>query len=276
MTIKTDADYRAFCELLEKMSGISLGEGKQYLVVSRLRNLMKEEQVDSLDGIISRMRQEPKGSVTMKVIDAMTTNETLWFRDVHPFEILKNQLLTEHYKGQPSKPLRMWSAACSTGQEPYSISMTLEEFYAKNPGTGRASCKIVATDLSDTVLAMARQGEYASLAIGRGLSPERLKKFFTPMADGRSKIRPELAARVEFRKLNLLESYALLGRFDIVFCRNVLIYFTADVKKQILTRIHSCLQPGGYLLLGGSESLNGMGDMYEMVHCRPGIIYRKK
>ncbi len=276
MAIKTDAEYKSFCDLLEKMSGISLGEGKQYLVVSRLRNLMKEEQVEGLDGIIAKMRQEPKGAVTMKVIDAMTTNETLWFRDTHPFEILKNQLLTEHYKGQPSRSLRIWSAACSTGQEPYSISMTLEEFYAKNPGTGKNLSKIVATDLSDTVLAMARQGEYASLAIGRGLSQDRLKRFFMPMADGRSKIKPEVASRVEFRKLNLLESYALLGRFDIVFCRNVLIYFTADVKKQILTKIHSCLQPGGYLFLGGSESLNGMNELYEMVHCRPGIIYRRK
>lgn len=276
MAIKTDADYRAFCELLERYSGISLGEGKQYLVVSRLRTLMKDEGLESLDGIINKMKQDPRGTVTMKVIDAMTTNETLWFRDVHPFEILKNQVLQEHYKGQPSRPLRIWSAACSTGQEPYSISMSLEEYYSKNPGTGRASSKIVATDLSDTVLAMARQGEYASLAIGRGLSPERLKRFFTPMSDGRSKIKPEIASRVEFRKLNLLDSYALLGRYDVIFCRNVLIYFTADVKKQILTKIHGCLNPGGTLFLGGSESLNGMSDLYEMVHCRPGIIYRRK
>lgn len=135
--------------------------------------------------------------------------------------------------------------------------------------------KIVATDISRSVLDVARQGEYEMLAIGRGLSPERQRQFFTPSENGGWKIKPQIRSMVEFKELNLLDRY-LLGKFDIILCRNVLIYFSVDLKKDILTRMHAALNPGGYLILGASESLNGLPDLYEMVQCRPGIIYRKK
>ncbi|MDX1802375.1 MAG: protein-glutamate O-methyltransferase CheR, partial [Marinobacter sp.] len=171
--------------------------------------------------------------------------------------------------------VRIWSAACSTGQEPYSIGMVIDEYRRMKPGKLSSDIRITATDISKSVLEVARRGEYEMLAIGRGLSPERQKNFFTTSANGSWQIKPSIKAMVDFRELNLLERY-MLGKFDLVFCRNVLIYFSAELKRDILTRIHGTLNPGGYLILGASESLNGLPDLYEMVQCHPGIIYRKK
>lgn len=208
------------------------------------------------------------------VIDAMTTNETLWFRDNHPFRILQEKLLPEFAERSSLQPLRIWSSACSTGQEPYSVAMVIDEFRRSRPGKLR-DVKITATDISKSVLEVARRGEYEMIAIGRGLSPERQKHFFTPSANGGWQIRPQIKSMVEFKELNLLDRY-MLGKFDIIMCRNVLIYFSAELKKDILTRLHGALNPGGYLILGASESLNGLPNLYEMVQCHPGIIYRKK
>lgn len=267
-------DYQAFKTFLQDSCGILLGDNKQYLVTSRLRKIMANTELKSLGELLERLRRQPRGALQESVIDAMTTNETLWFRDLHPFRILQNQLLPELAK-KTSQPLRIWSAACSTGQEPYSIAMCIDEFRRLKPGQLRQNVQIVATDISRTVLAAARKGEYEMLAIGRGLSPERQRQYFTPAASGSWAIKPEIRRTVEFREINLLERYTH-GRFDIIFCRNVLIYFSADHKKDILSRLHQSLNPGGYLILGASESLNGMPDKYEMVQCQPGIIYRAK
>lgn len=267
--------YEEFCVYLEKNSGICLGASKQYLVSSRLRKLMAEHQISNLRALIQLIDKPGQSKIKTQVIDAMTTNETLWFRDNHPFRILEEMLLPEFYAKKSARPLRIWSAACSTGQEPYSMSMVIHDYKQRNRILASGE-KIVATDISPSAVEQAKSGEYASLAIGRGLDPERLKKHFTETAGGRFKIKPNIAAPIEFRLLNLQDSYALLGKFDIVYCRNVLIYFTAEFKKDILTRIHATLNPGGYLLVGASEAVNGLSDLYEMVHCRPGIIYRKK
>ncbi|WP_119394966.1 CheR family methyltransferase [Salinibius halmophilus] len=271
--MQTDLAYDAFCSELEKLSGICLGAGKQYLVSSRLRNIMKSHDLASLSDVVKKLKSEPRGKFATSVVDAMTTNETLWFRDSHPYEILKSKILPELLK-TPGRSLRIWSAACSSGQEPYSISMILEEYFQSSL-VNKGNVKIVATDLSESILEEARNGVYASLAVGRGLDPQRLKRWFDATTDGQYKVKPQVAQRVEFRKLNLLESYALVGKFEVVFCRNVLIYFTPEVKKQILLKIHGVLAPGGYLLLGGSEAISGLSDKFEMVHCRPGIIYKK-
>jgi chemotaxis protein methyltransferase CheR len=273
--VDVDDGYQAFCDYLEKHSGICLGASKQYLVSSRLRKILQQASITSLKELVNAIQRPGGQKLRADVIDAMTTNETLWFRDIHPFRILEEKLLPEFYQQRGSRPLRIWSAACSTGQEPYSISMMIEEYKAKNRLVGSGE-KIVATDISASVLDAAKSAEYAMLAIGRGLDPDRLKKNFTEAPNGRWKVKPNIVQRVEYRSLNLQDSYALLGKFDIVFCRNVLIYFTADLKRDILTRIHATLNPGGYLLVGASEAVNGLNDLYEMVHCRPGIIYRKR
>ncbi|MGK0526127.1 MAG: chemotaxis protein methyltransferase CheR [Pseudomonadales bacterium] len=270
----TPQEYEAFKTFLQDACGILLGENKQYLVKSRLRRILEENGLNSLGELLERLKKPGRASLKEVVIDAMTTNETLWFRDNHPFRILQDKLLPELAARSSVAPLRIWSAACSTGQEPYSAGMTVDEFRRQKPGKLR-DVKITATDISKSVLEVARRGEYEMIAIGRGLSPERQKQFFTPSASGGWQIRPQIKSMVEFKELNLLERY-MLGKFDIVMCRNVLIYFSADLKKDILTRIHATLNPGGYLILGASESLNGLPNLYEMVQCQPGIIYRKK
>ena len=270
----TPQEYEAFKKFLQDACGILLGENKQYLVKSRLRRIMEENRLNTLGELLERVKRSGRSSLKEVVIDAMTTNETLWFRDNHPFRILQEKLLPEFGDKKGAQSLRIWSAACSTGQEPYSVAMIIEEYRRQRPGKLR-DVKITATDISKSVLEAARRGEYEMLAIGRGLSPERQKQFFTPAMNGSWQIRPQIKSMVEFRELNLLERY-MLGKFDIVMCRNVLIYFSAELKKDILTRIQATLKPGGYLILGASESLNGMPHLYDMVQCHPGIIYRKK
>lgn len=270
----TPQEYEAFKTFLQDACGILLGENKQYLVKSRLRRILEEHELRSLSELLERLKRPGRTGLRELVVDAMTTNETLWFRDNHPFRILQDKLLPEFSERNTSQPLRLWSAACSTGQEPYSVGMIIEEFRRSRPGKLR-DVRITATDISKSVLEVARRGEYEMIAIGRGLSPERQKQFFTPSQNGGWQIRPQLKSMVDFKVLNLLERY-MLGKFDIVMCRNVLIYFSAELKLDILTRIHATLNPGGYLILGASESLNGLPHLYEMVQCHPGIIYRKK
>ena len=269
-------DFEQFRIFLEKACGILLGSNKQYLVSSRLNKLMEQQGIKTLGELVQRMQGQPRSGLREQVVDAMTTNETLWFRDTYPFEVLKNRVYPEMLKSNGGQRLRIWSAACSSGQEPYTLSMTTEEFERNNLGQLKAGVQIVATDLSASMLATCKSGEYDSLAMGRGLSQERLQKYFDPKEGGRWAIKPAIKSRVEFRALNLLDSYASLGKFDIVFCRNVLIYFSAEVKKDILLRIHGALKPGGYLFLGASEALNGLPDHYQMVQCSPGIIYKAK
>ena len=271
----TPTEYLAFKEFLQDACGILLGDNKQYLVKSRLRKIMEEQQFSSLGQLVDQLKRSSRSRLREVVIDAMTTNETLWFRDNHPFRILTEKLLPELTERSSTQPLRIWSAACSTGQEPYSIGMVIDEFKRLRPGRLKSDVKIVATDISQSVLEAARKAEYEMLAIGRGLSPERQKQYFVQTAGGSWQVKPQIRAMVEFRELNLLERY-MLGRFDVVFCRNVLIYFSAELKRDILSRMHQVLNPGGYLILGASESLNGLPDKYEMVQCNPGIIYRAK
>lgn len=273
-TAGTADEYQQFRDFLQDACGILLGDNKQYLVKSRLRKIMEEQGVESLGQLVQLLKKVSSKGLKEMVIDAMTTNETLWFRDNHPFRILSDIIFPEFSEKNTTKPVRIWSAACSTGQEPYSITMIADEFKKAKPGKLRGGVQIVATDISQTVLESAKKGEYESLAIGRGLPRDRLNAYFTQAEAGAWKIKPELRRLIDFRLLNLLERYSLLGRFDVIFCRNVLIYFSAELKLDILSRMHQVLNPGGYLVLGASESLNGLSDKFEMVQCRPGIIYR--
>ncbi len=270
----TPDEFREFSSFLEKNCGILLAEHKQYLVQSRLGKIMQQQECKSLRDLVARLNRPGGGALKEQVIDAMTTNETLWFRDVHPYEILKDRLLPELKDGNRFQKLRIWSAACSTGQEPYSISMVIDEFKQSNPGAFSSGEEILATDISSTVLEQARRGEYEMLALGRGLSQERLHRYFQSLPSGSWTINDRIKSRVRFQSLNLLGPYSALGQFDLIFCRNVLIYFSSDVKLEILRKMHRQLRPGGYLLLGASESLSGLSDLYKMIHCRPGIIYQ--
>lgn len=270
----TPQGFVLFRNFLQDACGILLGDNKEYLVSSRLNSIMQENRFSGLDELVTQMKTTPR--LKEQVVDAMTTNETLWFRDIHPYAILRDRLLPEVSAELGPKPVRIWSAACSSGQEPYSMSMVIDELRRLKPGLIKAGEKIIATDISPSMLEHARRGEYDMLAIGRGLQKDHLMRYFSQSTTGSWKINRDIQARVEFKSLNLLGNYSVLGSFDIVFCRNVLIYFSSELKQQILRKIHAQLKPGGYLLLGASESLGPLNDIYEMVHCSPGIVYRAK
>lgn len=271
-----DPDFNLFRDYLEQTCGIVLGDNKQYLVSSRLGRLLEQRGIRGLGELVRQVQSQPRSGLRELVVDAMTTNETLWFRDGYPFEVLKSRLIPEFVRSQPGQRLRIWSAACSSGQEPYSLSMAIDEFERSNPGQLRGGAQVVATEISATMLNAAKAARYDTLAMARGLSRERRDRYFDEVSPGQWQLRQALRNRVEFRQLNLLDSYSILGRFDIVFCRNVLIYFSAEVKKDILRRMHATLRPGGYLVLGASEALNGLPELYSMVQCNPGIVYQAR
>lgn len=266
--------YLKFRQFLEKQCGIVLGENKQYLVRSRLASLLYKYSYSSADELINVVVRGHDRGLLQSVIDAMTTNETLWFRDNYPFDLLVKELLPSLAK--TNRNIKIWSAACSSGQEPYSIAMSILEFQRQRPGILRGGVDIVATDLSSEMLSKCELGVYDELSLARGLSPQRRQTFFQQHEMGRMQIKPEVRRMVTFKSFNLLSSYAALGRFDIVFCRNVLIYFSADVKQRILQQIAGQLQPSGVLFLGASESISSASDTYSMVKCQPGLYYQKR
>jgi chemotaxis protein methyltransferase CheR len=268
-----DKSYDQFRIFLEQQCGIVLGENKQYLVKSRLAPLMAKFDVASLSDLVEQTLNPIKRQLRASVIDAMTTNETLWFRDEYPFELLKNKILPE-FKGQQTQ-LKIWSAASSSGQEPYSIAMAVYEFQQSNPGAFPGGVQIIGTDISNTMLEHCKYAHYDNLALSRGLSLERKKQFFEAGDNGMLKVKDCIKSMVSFRLINLLNSYSLMGRFDLVFCRNVLIYFSPELKSKIISQIHGALNNDRYLFLGASESLAGVSKDFTMVRCNPGIVYQK-
>ncbi|BBR38999.1 chemotaxis protein CheR [Aeromonas allosaccharophila] len=274
MKTLSDDLYKQFSNFLAVQSGIVLGDNKQYLVKSRLSPLMAQFGIESLSDLVTRAMSVRERDLKMAVVDAMTTNETLWFRDTYPFQLLTDKIFPE--LGKSGRPIKIWSAASSSGQEPYSIAMTALEQQMKKPGTLPGGVQIVGTDISTTMLNQCKEGIYDSLALARGLSPERKKMFFEPYGDNKMRVVERVRKLTTFRPINLLESYSLLGKFDIIFCRNVLIYFAPEVKSKILNQFAASLNPGGYLMLGASESLAGLTDRFEMIRCNPGIVYKVK
>jgi chemotaxis protein methyltransferase CheR len=266
-------EFQQFRSFLEQQCGIILSEAKLYLVRSRLSPLMARFQIASLSQLVTDTLNPRERALRAAVIDAMTTNETLWFRDSYPFELLKNKLFPEFTKLR--RPIKVWSAASSSGQEPYSIAMAAAEYKQIKPG-GLNGVSITGTDISNTMLDICKNAEYDSLALARGLSAERRRKFFSSCTGDTAKLNDDIRQMVNFRHLNLLDSYALMGKFDIIFCRNVLIYFAPDIKAKIIKKLYDSLNPKGYLFLGASESITGLNNDFEMIRCHPGIIYQKK
>lgn len=270
----SEEDYACFRQYLENACGILLGDNKQYLIDSRLRKILRENEISSLGNLIHTIEKRTESSLRQQVIDAMTTNETLWFRDKHPFEHLQNVILPDMAK----KPgdVTIWCAACSTGQEPYSISICIEELRSKNPAFKAKNVRIVATDISSKVLSQAKSGLYDPLALRRGMSEQRQDQFFDHDNQGAWEIKPEIKKRIEFKPINLKENFISIGRFDVVFCRNVLIYFSSELQRQIITNIHRVLNPGGILFLGGSETPKGLNELFEICYYTPGVVYIRK
>lgn len=267
-------EYDAFRHFLEKRCGIVLGENKQYLVRSRLSPLLKRHQFATMSALVEQVVNGYNHLLQNEVIDAMTTNETLWFRDNYPYQILNNELFPK--LSLSSRPVKIWSAACSSGQEPYSIAMTALEYSQANMGKLQNKVQIIGTDISSDMLKCCQMAEYDSLSLSRGLSEERKRQFFETSTNGMMRIKADVKRMVHFQSINLLEPYRGLGPFDIVFCRNVLIYFSAEVKRKILQQIADVMQPEAVLFLGASESISGVSDQFRMVRTGSGLYYVKK
>ncbi len=271
---QSEQEYSAFCQYLEKSTGITLGANKAYLVTNRLSSLLKTYGIKTLAEAMQRMQKGNDNRLKLEIVDAMTTNETSWFRDQYPFEYLHDNLLPQ-LSGKRMNTPKIWSAACSYGHEAYSMSMVIEEYQVKNPGAFPMGVQIVATDISNRVLKSAGAGEYDQLSMSRGLSVERMQKYFTLTGDDTYKISDKIRQRVRFQYLNLLDSYATLGKFDIIFCRNVLIYFSNENKSLIMDKFAQALNEGGILVLGASENVTNYSDAFEMIKCPRGVVYRR-
>ncbi|MCF6353683.1 MAG: protein-glutamate O-methyltransferase CheR [Candidatus Polarisedimenticolaceae bacterium] len=263
-------DYTAFKQFLCKTSGIELGDGKEYLVISRLNGLMRQYKLANIKELLTKLTTGHNPGLKADVIDAMTTNETFWFRDAPHFRLLTAKIFPE----AGHQRFRIWSAACSSGQEPYSISMQAHDYRMRNPGKLR-DVEIISTDISASILNEARRGVYSALSASRGLDDKQRSRYFIPHPEG-YEVKPEIKKQIHFQEFNLTRDFASLGRFDVIFCRNVLIYFPPAVKQDIIQRMSRVLRPGGYLFLGSTESMPAGLDVFEMITEQGGIIYRVK
>ncbi len=271
-------DFKLMREFIEQSCGISLGDNKEYLVETRLSDILSEAGCETYKDLCIKAKNDPRSGLRDKIVDAMTTNETLWFRDKYPFDLLKSDILPAYSKEFASgkrKNIRIWCAACSTGQEPYSAVMTFME-YAKNSTPLKLDhLEVVATDISPSALYIANAGLYDDFAIGRGMTPAYQKSYFEKK--GRFwAITNEVKKTIRFKRFNLQDSFMSLGKFDIVFCRNVAIYFSDQFKKGLFEKISKVLNKGGYFFLGGSETMSGHSDRFNILTYNRGLYYQIK
>jgi chemotaxis protein methyltransferase CheR len=275
----TTDDLKIICKYILDITGIELDESKAYLVETRLGGLAEEYQFASYRELCSKAKLDSSKTIENRIIDAISTNETLFFRDIGPFEVLQHKILpdlidrrTEKFTGHLPIPIRIWSAACSTGQEVYSIAIVLKELLADFK---KYHITLTGTDISDAAIARASFGKYNKFEIERGLSKTILQKYFIPNG-GNWKICDEIRGMVAFGKRNILQPFIGIGKFDIVFCRNVAIYFNIEDRKKLFENIAGVLAPDGYLVIGSTESLTGISPMFESKRYLRTIYYQLK
>ena len=260
-------DYDFLRKLLKERSGLDLSADKQYLVESRLIPLARRAGLPGLAELVQKMKSGAE-ALTTDVVEAMTTNETFFFRDKIPFDHLRDTILPTLLQTRANRrTLRIWSAACSSGQEPYSIAMCLKE---KAPQLAGWRIEIVATDLSQDVLEKSKSGIYSQFEVQRGLPVQLLVKYFTQIGE-LWQIAADIRSMVQYRQLNLLQDFSHLGKFDVIFCRNVLIYFDQETKTGIFERIAKSLEPDGMLVLGAAETVVGISDAFRPYPDRRGL-----
>jgi chemotaxis protein methyltransferase CheR len=262
-------DYTYVQKLLLERAAIQISSAQEYLVRSRLEPLAKQAGLADLPALVEQLRREPYGPLHSQVVEAMTTNETSFFRDVHPFETLKNVVIPEITARKGDRTLRVWSGACSTGQEPYSLSMLL----ADSPHLAGWRIQIIATDLSRATLSKAQQGCYSALEVGRGL-PARMLATHFDRAGTSFQVKAPLRALIEWRQLNLAAKWGVMPMFDIVFMRNVLIYFPLPTVEAVLKNVRASMHPFGYLFLGTTENMLGMSTGLESTTYGRTTVYR--
>jgi len=255
----TGPDFDHFCRLVLTRSGLVLNESKAYLVQSRLEPIAKAAGLAGTAEVLAQLRAGADSGLEQRCIDAMATHESMFFRDTTPFEQIATVVLPELARNRaPGQPLRIWCAACSSGQEPYSLAIVIHELSGV---LGGRRVEIVGTDMSDAILNKARSGIYSDFEVRRGLSPERLNRWFQPDAGG-WRTTGALKGMVFFQKHNLLDGVAGLGQFDIILCRNVLIYFDPAGKTRVLEQIARAIRPDGALFLGSAETVIGLTDAF--------------
>jgi chemotaxis protein methyltransferase CheR len=264
----TPLDYDFLRKLLKRRSGLVLSADKQYLVESRLLPVARRIGLASLSALVAELQGQKAESLIVEVVEAMMTNESFFFRDKIPFEHFRETIIPALLTARTAqRRLRIWCAAASTGQEPYSLAMCLRELAPQIAGW---RIDILATDLSNEVLEKARAGIYSQFEVQRGLPIQMLVKYFTQIGEA-WQIAPDLRAMVQFRPLNLLSDFTNLGVFDVVFCRNVLIYFDHDTKVSVLNRLARLVDRDGYLVLGAAETVVGLTDVFKPVVDKRGL-----
>ncbi|GAA0776536.1 protein-glutamate O-methyltransferase CheR [Roseibium denhamense] len=268
----TPSEFDFLKNFLKTRSGLVLSNDKQYLVESRLLPIARSSKLETLSAVIQALQKGGNRTLETEVIEAMTTNESFFFRDKTPFDHFKDTMLPALLASRSTrKQLKIWCAAASTGQEPYSLGICLKEDAAKMGGW---RTRILGTDLSQEVLEKAKTGLYSQFEVQRGLPIQMLLKYFEQKGD-MWQINAGMRAMVEWKKLNLLDSFSHLGEFDIVFCRNVLIYFDQATKTEILGRLAKALPEDGFLVLGAAETVVGLTDAFKPVPGKRGLFQRK-
>lgn len=274
----TPPEFDILARYILEISGIALAKGKEYLVETRLSPLVEELGCTSYTEFHKRAKSDFKKEIEKKIIDAISTNETYFFRDKSPFELLQYKiipdLIDKRTKGKTGlKPnIRLWSAASSTGQEIYSIAMALTEIGIVPTSY---NIKLLGTDISNAAVAQASYGWYNKFEIARGLEQKRLNRFFSPDKDG-WRIKDEIRFMAQFKKMNLMKPFIGLGKFDIILCRNVMIYFTPEDRRKIYANIAKVLEPDGYLLIGSTESLANDSDLFVPQRYLKSVFYQFK
>jgi chemotaxis protein methyltransferase CheR len=270
----TAEEFKVIARFVDDLCGVVLDESKTYLIESRLSKVAEDAGCKTFTEMYCKARYEGNKILQAKIIDAITTHETLFFRDNSPFEALQHKVLPELFDAKARTPypkrLRIWSAACSTGQEPYSMAIVLNELL---PDVATWDIKITATDISDAAIQFASLGRFRDSEIQRGMKPQLLAKYFT-QEPGFWKIRDHIRAMIAYKRLNLLEPFNGTGPFDIIFCRNVAIYFNGPARKNLFDRLTRELAPGGYLFVGSSESLSDLGPQYAPQHHCRAVFYQ--
>ncbi len=273
------AEFRLWARYVYDVSGIFLEPAKAYLVESRLGPLLQEFGCRTFSDLYQKSRNDGSGNIEKKIIDQITTKETLFFRDSYPFEMLKFKILPELIDRKTKQAisccpvsLRIWSAGCSTGQEVYSIVIALKEVLDDSK---KYSLMVLGTDISSTAIARASYGTFNKTEMDRGLSREQIERNF--IREGEDwKVKDEVRAMATFKKMNLMEPFAGLGKFDIIFCRNVAIYFTMDDRKNLFRNIEKVLTSDGRLIIGATESLTDVAPQFEPMRYLRSVFYQLK
>ncbi|MBM4246977.1 MAG: protein-glutamate O-methyltransferase CheR [Deltaproteobacteria bacterium] len=264
-------DFEYVRNLVKERSAIILEPSKTYLVDSRLTPIVRKQNLGSLGDLVARLRNERFGELHRSVIEAMTTNETSFFRDVHPFEVFKKKILPDLIaKRSGERALTVWCGACSSGQEPYSIAMLMRESF---PELAAWRTQIIATDLSTEILDRAKRGTFSQLEVNRGLPAPMLVRYFTRNGP-EWQVCDQVRKMITFRELNLIDAWPSMPRADVVFLRNVLIYFDIPTKKSILAKVRQVMRPEGYLFLGGAETTMNLDDAFERMQFDKTGCYR--